>query len=107
MGNLNLAPALLSLAIAFLIAWLELVTSKYPRTLFQVKKCRTLYYYALIYGSVSFAAMLGLNQLVKSGTVKLEGLFLSSVWAQSVVIGLSTRALLHIRIFNISVGPTT
>jgi len=107
MGNLNLGPAFLSFVIAALIAWLELITSKYPRTFFSIRKCRALYNYALVYGLIGFGAMLGLEQLINAGIIKLEGPFLSSLWTQSVIIGLTTKALLHIRLFNITVGSTT
>jgi hypothetical protein len=39
------------------------------------------YAYAIIYGIIAFCVMLGLRALLKSGTVKLEGLGLSSVGA--------------------------
>jgi hypothetical protein len=107
MGNLNIGPAFLAFIIATFIAWLELITSKYPRTFDHLWRCWQLYLYALVYGVISFAGMLGLSQLVKGGAIKLEGLFLSSVWFQAIAIGLSTKALLHIRLFTISVGTTT
>jgi hypothetical protein len=107
MVNLNIGPALLAFTIAALIAWLELITSKYPRTFDHLWKCWLLYLYALVYGVISFGAMLGLMQLVNGGAIKLEGVFLSSVWIQAIAIGLSTKALLHIRLFNISVGTTS
>lgn len=107
MVNLNIGPAFLAFTIAALIAWLELITSKYPRTFDHLWTCWLLYLYALVYGVISFGAMLGLVQLVNGGAIKLEGVFLSSVWIQAIAIGLSTKALLHIRLFNISVGTTS
>ena len=48
--------------------------------------------------------MLGLGALVTAGTVKLEGLGLSSPWVQAIAVGLTTKAFLHINLFNVTVG---
>lgn len=101
----HLGPPLLAFLIAAFIAVLELITSKYPRTFFLLKKCLALYIYALIYGAIGFAVMVGLKYLVSQKTITLEGLGLSSPWWQAVALGLSVKAFLHLRIFSVGVGP--
>ena len=100
----QIGPALLSFALAASLAALELITSKYPRTFSLLRRCWAFYAYAIIYGVIAFCVMFGLGALVKSGTVKLEGLGLSSVWVQAVVIGVTLKAFLHIRLFNVTIG---
>lgn len=94
----------LAFIIASLISMLELITSKYPRTFFLLKKSWALYTYALIYGVISFVVMLVLNSLIIAGIVKLEGVGISNLWTQSIAVGLATKAFLHIRFFNVSSG---
>lgn len=100
----QLGPALLSFALATSLAALELITSKYPRTFSLLRRSWAFYTYAIIYGIIAFCVMLAIGALVKSGTVKLEGLGLSSVWVQAVVVGVTFKAFLHIRLFSVSIG---
>src|SRR6266571_5245648 len=69
---IQLGPPVLAFVIASFIAALELITSKYPRTFFLLKRCPALYIYALIYGVIGLAVMLGLNNLVSQKAVTLE-----------------------------------
>lgn len=100
-----------ALLVAFITATvftlLELVTSRYPRTFFLIAKSSSLYAYALIYGFISGVVMLGLDYLVAQGTVKLEGLGLSSPYVRAVAVGLTAKALLHVRLFSVAVGSQT
>ena len=96
--------AVLAFAVAALVAWLELVTSKYPRTMGFLAKRRKPYLYATVYGAISFFVMLGLHELTAAKTVTLEGTWASNPWLQALAIGLSTKALLHIRLFTVTVG---
>ncbi len=100
----NVLPATLAFLIAALFTALELLTSKYPRTLFLLKKCRALYAYVGIYGLLSLLVLLGLNALTEAGKVTLEGIGLQSPWVKAIVVGLSTKAFLHINLFSVSVG---
>jgi hypothetical protein len=100
----QLGPALLSFALATSLAALELITSKYPRTFSLLRRSWAFYTYAVIYGVIAFCVMLGLGALVKSGTIKLEGLGLSSSWVQAIVVGVTFKAFLHIRLFSVSIG---
>ena len=96
-------PALLSFLIAATITAIELVTSKYPHTFPLLKRCRVLYFYALIYGLISFGVMVCFDQLVLANKIKLEGVG-SNPWLQATAIGMSTKALLHIRFFSVTAG---
>ena len=100
----QLGPASLSFALATSLAALELITSKYPRTFSLLRRSWAFYTYAVIYGVIAFCVMLGLGALVKSGTIKLEGLGLSSAWVQAIVVGVTFKAFLHIRLFSVSIG---
>jgi hypothetical protein len=101
---LAFAPPILAFAIAAFLAWLELVTSKYPRTVFLMRRSWALYVYALIYGLIAFGVTLALGSLIKAGMIGLAGIGLSNVWAQAIAVGVSSKALLHIRLFSVSVG---
>ncbi len=48
--------------------------------------------------------MLSLDSLIRTETIKLEGIGISNPWRQSIAIGLSTKAFMHLRLFNISIG---
>lgn len=96
--------ALLAFAVALLLAAVELITSKYPRPFFLLRRSWALYAYALVYGAIAFGITLGLAALIQAGTIKLEGLGLSNPWVQSLVVGFATKAFLHIRLFSVGVG---
>ena len=100
---IRFGPALLALAIASLVTAIELITSKYPHTAPLIKKCRYLYAYMLIYGLLSFGATLGFDQLFQSGKIRIEGIG-SDRWWQAIALGVSTKALLHIRLFSVTAG---
>jgi len=99
---MNILPPLLSFIIGALVAHIELITSKYPRTFFLLKKSLALYAYTSIYGILSLIGMLVLESLIRTQVISLEGLGISSRWIQAVVVGVSTKALLHIRLFKVS-----
>jgi len=102
----NWMPALLALVIASVFTLVELITTKYPRTGFVLtpRRSRSLYVYALIYGLIAFGAILGLRQLVAAEVITLEGVGVSNRWVQAIALGLSAKALLHIRLFSVSTG---
>jgi len=100
----HLGPAILSFAIGFGLALVELISSNYPRSFFVLGKSAALYIYSLIYGVISLVVMLGISALSAQGTIKLEGLGLSNLWIQAAAIGLTVRAFLHIRLVSVTVG---
>ena len=99
-----IGPALVAFVLATAIAWLELVTSKYPRTIYFIKKHWLLYTYALVYGFLSLLIMFLWDALVKVDAVALASPLSTGRWAQSIAVGFSTKALLHIRLFTVSTG---
>jgi len=96
------ASPLLAAAVAFAVAALELVTSKYPRTFEFIRGCWALYAYAALYAVIAFAVQLGWNAL--RGTAGATGFGLSSPWVRALVVGISVKAFMHIRLFNVTVG---
>ena len=99
-----LGPPLLSFLIGFVIALAELITSKYPRTFFVLEKCWKIYVYSLIYGAISFFLMLSIKSLIGAKIVELSGPYISNVWVQAVIVGIVTKALLHIRLFSVGIN---
>jgi hypothetical protein len=97
-------PALLAGFIAAAISASELITAKYARTCFLLIRCGWLWAYALIYGLIGFGVTLGFDSLVASEAIHVQGLGLTSPWVRAVVIGLSVKAILHINLFNVTVG---
>lgn len=95
--------ALLAFAIAGLICFLELVTSKYPRTTFLVLKCKALYAYCLIYAAL--AALIVQLLPVLGGQLQIEGLGAGNRWVEAVMVGVATKAFLHIRLFSVTTAP--
>ena len=82
---------------------LELITTKYPRTSTFVFSSVWFFAYIIIYGVIAAVAYL-LLPLV-GAQVSMTGVGLSNPWVQAAAAGFSVKALLHIRIFNVSTGP--
>jgi len=97
-------PSILAFFVAAFLSLLELVTSKYPQTSFLLWRSRAFYAYGFIYGLLALGATLGLGALSATGAIKLQGLGMSSPWVQAVAIGISFKALLHIRLFSVTTG---
>jgi hypothetical protein len=93
----------LTFFVAVLVTAIELLTSKYPRTVRFALKSVWFYVYVLIYGVLA-AAALALLPLV-GDQVSMDGVGLSNPWFKAAMIGFSVKAVLHIRIFSISPGP--
>lgn len=100
-------PAILAGILALSITIAELVTSKYARTYFLVMRSQWIYVYALIYALIAFGVMLLVDTLTENGLIKLEGLGLSNIWVRAIVVGVSVKAFLHIRLFNVTVAHQT
>ena len=97
-------PLVVAFAIAGGVTLSELVTGNYARTHFLLWKSRSLYVFALIYGLLGLLFALSLDVLVAQGVVKLEGIGLENRWVKAIVIGLTIKAFLHIRLFNVNTG---
>jgi hypothetical protein len=99
----NTVEPLLSATIAVVVTALELITTKYPRTSVFVFHSGWFYVYILIYGAIAAVAYL-LLPLV-GAPVNMTGSGFANPWIQAAIAGFSVKALLHIRIFNVSTGP--
>jgi hypothetical protein len=96
--------AVLAFLIAAAISITELVTAKYPRTFFLVVRERPLYLYGLIYGIVAAAVFVGLDALIASKQLTVQGLGLSNRAVRAILVGLTTKALMHINLWNVGTG---
>lgn len=94
-------PPLLAFAVTALFTWLELVTSKYPRTFFLLKRCWALWAYVLIYAGLGFVVVIAFDHF----RVTLEGPGVSDPWVRAALVGISIRAFFHIRLFSVGAGP--
>ena len=94
-------PPLLAFAVTALFTWLELVTSKYPRTFFLLNRCGALWTYVLIYAALGFVIVM----LFDYFNVALEGPGVSNPWVRAVLVGISIKAFFHIRLFSVGAGP--
>lgn len=95
------------------VTFLELVTSKYPRTLFLAATSPSLYVYACIYGLFGVAMHLAYPFVLATGVpdeVHVAGAppsvvpWSSNPWLRAGLIGLTLKALLHVRIFEIKIN---
>ena len=102
----NFWPSILSAILAFGISVSELLTGTYARTYFLVLRSTWLYVYAVIYGLLGFFGMFLLDFLTASKLVTLQGVGLSSAWVQALIVGISIKAFLHIRLFNVNTGTS-
>ena len=93
----------LAALIAVAVVGLELITTQYPRTSIFVFRSGWFYAYVISYGLI--AALVYLLLPLIGAQVTMTGIGLGNPWVQAVVTGLSVKALLHIRIFNVSTGP--
>jgi len=106
-----LGPALVGFAVAVLITGLELVQLKFPKTWVFAVKSWALYVYCLIYGLIAFFVLWGFDSLRSNGVIKVEGLGASNPWILALYVGISVKALLHIRLYTVGsgtpIGPET
>jgi len=94
----------LAFAIAFAVTYVELVTSNYPRTGFLVVRSWKLYLYSGIYAVIAGGVTVFWGYLVAADLISFSGAGDSNIWLRTVVIGFSTKALLHIRLFTVHSG---
>jgi hypothetical protein len=105
--NSLLGPAALAFVIAVVFTLAELVTTKYPRTFFAVRGIRSFYIYGMIYGLIAGFVVFFYPLLAEGGEVKVEGLGLGNAWVRAVALGMSAKALIHVRLFTLNVGATS
>jgi hypothetical protein len=101
----SVGPAGLAFVVAVAVSLSELLTTQYPRTAFLLLwRSRALHVYAVAYGVIAGLVALLLDKLIAAKAIQLEGIGLSSPWVRAVVVGLTVKAFLHLRLFNVSVG---
>lgn len=102
------APLLLAGIIGFAITLVELLTSTYPRTCkLLLKESWKLYIYSLIYGAISFMFMLYVVFISNTEIIKFGEVEVSNIWIYSMIVGLTTKALLHVRICHVPFGSVS
>lgn len=97
-------PPFIAFFIAYFFTILELITSEYPRTYSFILKKASLHIYGIVYGLFALVIVVILGLLLKSGSIKIEGLGLSNPWWKAILIGLSTKGFLKIKLFTVNVG---
>ncbi len=96
-------PSVLAFAIGGIIAFWELVTSKYPRTFFLALRCGHAYFYAMVYAIAALLIMLLYEAIVPhNGPHSYLG---GNLWVRAIGVGLFTKSFLHLRIFTIPGHP--
>lgn len=98
-----IGPTALALVLAFGISYWELVTSKYPRTVFLVRRCGYLYAYSGIYGFIAVAVMIAYEAIVPhTGPHSFIG---GNLWIRAIIVRLFTKSFLHFRLFTVPGHP--
>jgi len=90
-------------AIAFLVGGsftgIDLLTSRYARQAFLLwKKSGSLYFYCLTYGVIAAGATALYPALAHEHALVVKGLGFEIPWVRALYIGVSAKALLHIRL---------
>lgn len=99
-----LGPAVLAFVIAACETWLELVTTKYPRTFRFLLWNGLLYGYCFIYGAIAAGVTLAFPALSAAGALQLGGMA-QNPWLQGAAVGVAVKSVLHIRLFTIQSVP--
>lgn len=95
---IGLGHYLLAFSVAFLFTLTELLSNEYPMTHRFLGKSACLYAYGAAYGFSSIAFLWCLQYFGLYSC--LVTTILGNTWLQAVVIGLITKALLHVSIFR-------
>jgi hypothetical protein len=100
-----IGSSLLAFVLGSVVPPLELISGEYPETSFLLVKDRNrpLIYYGLAYGIIALI----FNVLTIVGVVKLDRIGLYDIWGKAIVIGLTTKAFLHVNIYNVPRGSAT
>ncbi len=98
--------AILAFVVASIFTAIELLTTDYPRTYFVFTPSNglALYGYSAIYGAIAFGVVLGLDGLTAAGFVQIEGFGVGNLWVRAIIVGLSVKAFLHIRLVSVNTG---
>ncbi|MEM9275166.1 MAG: hypothetical protein AAGA80_19715 [Cyanobacteria bacterium P01_F01_bin.143] len=66
-----------------------------------------LHIYGMIYGVFAFIIVLFLDSLITSGSIKIEGLGLSNIWWKAILIGISTKGFMKIKLWTANIGSSS
>ncbi len=98
-----LCPTILAFLLAGSIAYWELVTSKYPRTVFLTFRCPHIYAYSFVYAAAAVIIMLTYEAIVPHNGSRSS--FSGNPWVRAWAIGLFTKSFLHFKIFTVPGHP--
>jgi hypothetical protein len=101
---MSVCYVILAFVVGAFFTGLDLITAKYPRTWFLVKKSKSLWGYCALYGAIAAGVYLGLDGLVAAKKIQLSSEVLESPWLRILVIGISVKSLLHINLFTTTVN---
>jgi hypothetical protein len=94
---MNAGAIALAGLVGLLSSSFELLTTKYPQTYFLVLRAWQFWALGIIYALLAAGGMM----LLSAGVFSIEGLGLKSPFMQAVVVGLSLKALLHVRVWTV------
>lgn len=100
-------PVLLAGGLAFVFTLLETCTSRYPTTCkFLLKNSYFIYIYSSLYGALALVFMLLLSWLTSEKYVVFTN-SLSNPWLHAALVGLATKAILHINVYTANLGTVS
>jgi hypothetical protein len=97
-----IGQVVLAFGSAALLSYFDFVSSNYPRTIFLLRKSWQIYLYAAFYGVMAALVFWLLPSLLEQ--IQLQGIGIGNPWVQALVLGLSIKALLHIRLYTVTLG---
>ena len=89
---------ILTFLVAFVFTLTELLSNEYPMTFRFLKKSKSLYGYGASYGLTSIAFLWTMHYLGLYSCLMTT--IFGNIWVQAIVMGLITKALLHVSIFR-------
>jgi hypothetical protein len=84
---------------------IETATSKFPNTwIFLITKSKNIYFYSLIYGIINIIFLFLLLWMVSEQIIQMSNHFFKNPYILSIIVGISTKAILHINLFSAKIG---
>ena len=103
----RVGAAAVAFAVGALFTCFELRFSKYPHTGSLIVWKRPFWIYCGLYGLVAVGGFLLSGLLIAKGVLKLGGLSLESPYGLAAVLGLSSKAIMQLSIFNVTAGSAS
>lgn len=102
----RLLPSIVSLLLAAYVTYQDLISEpRYTRTSFLLWKKESwgpTAKYLAVYAVIAMGICLAFPKLLSGGGIKIEGVVVSSVWTQAVMIGVSVKSLMGIKLWTIA-----